>query len=73
MDKEDGDTESYSVTEKNKILTFVTIWMDFKGIQLSEIGQMKTDTVWPYLSVGSKIKKTPKNKLVVQNRLGVGM
>lgn len=49
MDKEDGDTESYSVTEKNKILTFVTIWMDFKGIQLSEIGQMKTDTVWPYL------------------------
>ena len=31
--------EYYSATKKNEILTFVTTWMNPKGIMLSEISQ----------------------------------
>ena len=31
--------------KKNKILPFVTKWMDLEGIMLSEIRQRKTNTV----------------------------
>ena len=31
--------------KKNKILPFITTWMDSEGIMLSEISQRRTDTV----------------------------
>ena len=35
--------EYYSAIEKNDILPFTTIWMDLKGITLSEISQTEKD------------------------------
>ena len=35
--------ESYSVIKKNEILTFAKIWIDLKGITLSEISQTEKD------------------------------
>ena len=35
--------------KKNKILTFMTTWMDTEGIMLSEMGQTKTHTVPSHL------------------------
>jgi len=35
--------EYYSATKKNEILTFVTTWMNPKGIMLSEISQTEKD------------------------------
>ena len=37
--------------KKNKILTFMTTWMDTEGIMLSEMGQRKTHTVPSHLYV----------------------
>ena len=35
--------EYYSTITKNKILPFATTWVDFEGIKLSEINQIKKD------------------------------
>ena len=35
--------EYYSAIKKNKILPFVTTWMDLEGIMLSEISQTEKD------------------------------
>ena len=35
--------EYYSAMKKNEILTFVTTWMNLKGIILSEISQAEKD------------------------------
>ena len=46
MDKEDVYTvEYYSAIKKNEILLFAAIWMDLEVIILSEISQIKTNTV----------------------------
>ena len=37
--------EYYPVMRKKEILPFVTTWMDFEGIMLSEISQIEKDTV----------------------------
>ena len=37
--------EYYSAIRKNKILPFAAIWMDLEVIILSEISQIKTNTV----------------------------
>uniref|UniRef100_A0A8C9L032 Uncharacterized protein n=1 Tax=Phocoena sinus TaxID=42100 RepID=A0A8C9L032_PHOSS len=37
--------EYYSAIKKNEILALETIWMELKGIMLSEISQRKTNTV----------------------------
>ena len=39
---------------KNKMLPFVTTWMDQEGILLSEISQTKQNTIWFHLYVESK-------------------
>ena len=47
MDKEDVlyiyiyTMEYYSAIKKNEILPFATMWMELKGIMLSEISQRK--------------------------------
>ena len=61
--------------EKNEILPFEKIWMDFHGIMLCEISkQRKTKTIWHYLYVESK-KTKKKNKEIepinTENRLVV--
>ena len=53
MDKEDL-MEYYSAIKKNEILPFATTWMDLEGIMLSEISQMKTNTVCYHLYVENK-------------------
>ena len=49
MDKEDvvyiHIMEYYSAINKNEIFSFATIWMDLQGIALSEISQIKTNTM----------------------------
>ena len=35
--------EYYSDIKDNELVSFVTTWMDFKGIMLSEISQRKTN------------------------------
>ena len=48
----------FSGTKKKEFLPFLTIWVDLKGIMLSEkIRQRKTNNVWSHLYVVSKIKK----------------
>ena len=37
--------EYYSDIKKKEILPFVTAWMDLDGIMLSEMSQIKTNTV----------------------------
>ena len=37
--------------DKNKILPFVTAWLELEGITLSEISQRKTNIVCSYLHV----------------------
>ena len=46
--------------KKNEILSFPATRMDLKGIMLSAISQIKTNTVWYHLYVESK----KYNKLV---------
>ena len=48
MAKEDGvlciyTVEYYTAIKKDEVLPFATIWMDLKGIMLSEISQTKKD------------------------------
>ena len=48
MAKEDGvlciyTVEYYAAIKKDEVLPFATIWMDLKGIMLSEISQTKKD------------------------------
>ena len=47
--------ECYSVTKKNKIMPFVTMWMDLENLMLSEIRQRKTNTV--YITYMCNLKK----------------
>lgn len=37
--------EYYSAIEKNEISPFVTVWMDFDAITLSEVRLRKTNTL----------------------------
>ena len=37
-------------------------WVDIEGIMLSAISQRKTNTVWFYLYVKSKKKKSPNSQ-----------
>ena len=37
--------EYYSVIKKNEIMTFAAPWVDWEGIMLSEISQIKTNTL----------------------------
>ena len=37
--------EYYSAIKKNEVLPFATTWMDLEVIMLSEISQIKTNTV----------------------------
>ena len=53
--------EHYSAIKKNKILPFVTTWMELQGIMLSVISQRKTNITWFHLYVESK-KKNPDLK-----------
>ena len=46
----------YSVTKKKKISSFATTWMNLEGCMLSEINQIKTNTVWNCLYVNLKKK-----------------
>ena len=36
-------TKYYSTIKKNEILSFATMWMDLKGIILSEVSQTEKD------------------------------
>ena len=45
--------EYYSAIKKNKILPFITTWIDLQGIVLSEISQ-KENTISNHLHVKSK-------------------
>ena len=46
--------EYYSAIKKNEIMPFGTTWLDLEGITLSEISQIKTNTVWYHLYVEYK-------------------
>ena len=37
--------EYYSAIKKNEILPFTTMWVELKGIMLSEISQRKTNII----------------------------
>ena len=37
--------EYYSAIKRNEILLFVTAWIDLEDIRLSELSQIKTNTV----------------------------
>ena len=67
MDKEDVRCvsaiyimEYYSAMRKKKILPFVTTWMGFEDIMLSEINQTTTNAVCCHLHVQSKKAKLIK-------------
>ena len=46
--------EYYSAIEKNEIMPFVATWIDLEIIVLSEVSQLKTNTIWYHLYVESK-------------------
>ena len=46
--------EYYSAIKKNEIVTFAPTWIDLKGIMLSEISQIKPNTVSYHLYVECK-------------------
>ena len=52
--------EYYSAMRKKKILPFVTTWMGFEDIMLSEINQTTTNAVCCHLHVQSKKAKLIK-------------
>ena len=37
--------EYYSVSKKNEILPFATMWMELEGVMLSEMSQRETNTI----------------------------
>ena len=47
--------EYYSDIKKKEILPLATMWMDLEIIMLSEISQRKTNILYYYLYVESKI------------------
>ena len=53
----------------NKILLFVTRWVDLEGIMLNEISQRKTNIVWSHLYV--ECKNTKKLRQNVESILVV--
>ena len=59
--------EYNSAIKKKEILPFVTRWMAFEGIKLSEISQRKTNTIRSHLYVESKNVKLieTENRLMV--------
>ena len=52
----------YSALRKKEILPFATIWMDLKGIMLSEIIQTKRNTIWYHLLCGNLKSQTHRNR-----------
>ena len=60
----------YSAIKMKAIFSFVTIWMDFEGIMLSEKSQRETNTLRSHLYMKSKKKTKTKIKLKdTENRL----
>ena len=49
--------EYYSTIKKNKILPFVTTWIDLGGIMLSEISQTGKDKHWMISLMGESEKQ----------------
>ena len=47
--------EYYSVMKKNEIMSFATTSMDLDIIILSEIREIKTNTIWYHFYMESKI------------------
>ena len=47
--------EYYSAIKKNEIMPFAAMWMDLEIIILSEVNQIKTNTIRYHLYVESKI------------------
>ena len=54
----------YSATKKQSNMLFASTWMNLKGIMLSEIIQIKTNTIWSQLYVESKTTKQIKQKQI---------
>ena len=54
--------EYYLAIKKNKILPFVTTWMDLEGIVLGEVSQRKTNTTLFHLCVKPKDQYKRTNK-----------
>ena len=54
----------YSATKKQSNMLFASTWMNLKGIMLSEINQIKTNTIWSQLYVESKTTKQIKQKQI---------
>lgn len=55
--------EYYLTLKKKEILAFVTTWLDWEGIILSEASQTKeTNTTWSHLHVDSEENKTNKTQ-----------
>ena len=52
--------ENNSVIKRREVLSFATIWLDLKGIMLSEISQTKTNTTQYHLYMKSKNSQTHK-------------
>lgn len=46
--------EYYSTIIKNKILSFIALWVDLEGITLSEVRQRQRNTVSHHLDVQSR-------------------
>ena len=55
----------YSAIKKNEVLPFVTTWMDFKGIKLSEISQRQIPYDLSYMEHKKQKILSPK----IENRL----
>ena len=47
--------EYYSAIKKNKSMPFAATWMELQTLILSQVRKRKTDTIWYYLHVESKI------------------
>lgn len=37
--------EYYTAIKKNKLLPFITMWMNLEGMMLGEVGQRRTNTI----------------------------
>lgn len=56
--------EYYSTTENDKILPYVTTWIDLEDVMLSELSQTETNTLWfhSYVEYKKLVSKQKQNK-----------